>query len=165
MRALYAFMRAITCLNSWVGRISAYLIIPIFLLILAEVFMRYLFGAPAVWTNELSQLTFGVYAIIAGGYLAIDNSHVNVDIVHDQFPPAAGADRCPDLDDVLHLPRRTALFRGISRAGIYGDLGALPIGLESLYLASQAHDSGGSCAAVAARHRQASKRYSHSCWR
>jgi len=96
MRALYAFMRAITCLNRWVGRISAYLIIPIFLLILAEVFMRYLFGAPAVWTNELSQLTFGVYAIIAGGYLAIDNGHVNVDIVHDQFPPRLRA-----LIDVL----------------------------------------------------------------
>lgn len=96
MRALYALMRAITCLNVWVGRISAYLIIPIFLLILAEVFMRYLFGAPAVWTNELSQLIFGVYAILAGGYLAVDNGHVNVDIIHTRFPPRARA-----LVDVL----------------------------------------------------------------
>lgn len=86
MRALYAFMRAITCLNEWVGRITAYLIIPIFFLILTEVFMRYLFDAPAVWTNELSQLIFGVYAIMAGGYLAISNGHVNVDIIHSKFP-------------------------------------------------------------------------------
>lgn len=91
MRALYALMRAITCLNEWVGRCATYLIIPIFLLILAEVFMRYLFGAPAVWTNELSQLLFGVYAIMAGGYIAITNEHVNVDIVHSKFPPRTRA--------------------------------------------------------------------------
>jgi TRAP-type mannitol/chloroaromatic compound transport system permease small subunit len=86
MRALYALMCAITCLNEWVGRVTAYLIIPVFFLILAEVFMRYLFGAPAVWTNELAQLVFGVYAVMAGGYLAITNGHVNVDIIHSKFP-------------------------------------------------------------------------------
>lgn len=86
MRTLYAVMRAITCVNEWVGRVTAYLILPIFLLILAEVFLRYWLGAPAIWTNELSQLIFGVYVIMGGGYLAITDGHVNVDIIHSRFP-------------------------------------------------------------------------------
>lgn len=91
MRALYGFMRAVTGLNKWIGQAVAYLIIPIFFLILTEVFMRYMFGAPAVWTNEFAQLLFGAYAVLAGGYIATTNDHVNVDIVHDKFSPRTQA--------------------------------------------------------------------------
>lgn len=87
MRALYAVMRAISRLNNWVGNGVAYLIAPIFFLMLAEVFLRYLLGAPAVWTNELSQLLFGAYAVLGGGYLAVSNDHVSVDILHSKLSP------------------------------------------------------------------------------
>ncbi|NLO80384.1 MAG: TRAP transporter small permease subunit [Xanthomonadaceae bacterium] len=91
MRALFGLLRLITCLNVWVGKITAFFVVPIFLLILIEVFMRYFLGAPAVWTNELAQLIFGVYSIMAGGYLAVSNGHVNVDIVYARFPERARA--------------------------------------------------------------------------
>lgn len=86
MRALFIFMRTVTRVNSWIGTGVAYLIGPIFLLMLAEVFLRYLMGSPAVWTNELSQLLFGAYAVLAGGYIAITSGHVSVDILHSKLP-------------------------------------------------------------------------------
>lgn len=91
MRALYVFMRAVTRINEWVGTKISYLILPMFVLLLAEVFLRYFLGAPAVWTNELAQLLFGVYAVLAGGYLLASHGHANVDLLYNTFPPRARA--------------------------------------------------------------------------
>ncbi|EZQ18387.1 TRAP transporter small permease subunit [Halopseudomonas bauzanensis] len=86
MRAISAFMNGVTKVNEWVGRILAYLVIPIFVFILIEVFLRYLFNAPTVWTNELTQMLFGLYAVLSGGYILAHRGHVNVDIFHATLP-------------------------------------------------------------------------------
>ncbi|ANW00907.1 TRAP transporter small permease subunit [Bradyrhizobium icense] len=77
--------RAITLANVWVARLAASLIAPMFLLLLAEVITRYVVGSAAIWTAELAQLIFGVYAVIAGGYLLVERAHVNVDIVYGKL--------------------------------------------------------------------------------
>jgi TRAP-type mannitol/chloroaromatic compound transport system permease small subunit len=77
--------RTITRLNVWVGWIAAWLIVPMFLLLMADVIMRYVVGNAAIWTAELAQLLFGVYAVIAGGYLLVERAHVNVDIIYGKF--------------------------------------------------------------------------------
>ncbi|NIQ98383.1 MAG: ABC transporter substrate-binding protein, partial [Desulfuromonadales bacterium] len=61
--------RAITRFNRWIGRWASLAVLIIFVFLLADVIMRYLVGQPTVWTAELATLIFGVYAIIAGGYL------------------------------------------------------------------------------------------------
>jgi TRAP-type mannitol/chloroaromatic compound transport system permease small subunit len=86
MRPLFAFMRGITWLNERVGRFAAYFILAIFVLLFAEVLLRYFFRTPTVWTNELAQLLFGAYAVLSGGYLLARGGHVNVDIVYSAFP-------------------------------------------------------------------------------
>lgn len=80
--------RAITQLNIRIAYAAAWLIAPIFLLLMADVIMRYLVGSAAVWTAEFAQLIFGVYAVIAGGYLLVERAHVNVDIIYGRFSPA-----------------------------------------------------------------------------
>lgn len=87
MRAISAFMNGVTRLNDFVGRMVAYLIIPIFAFLILEVFLRYLFNAPTVWTNELTQMLFGAYAVLSGGYILAHRGHVNVDIFHARFGP------------------------------------------------------------------------------
>ncbi|RED42079.1 TRAP-type mannitol/chloroaromatic compound transport system permease small subunit [Rhodopseudomonas thermotolerans] len=88
---MLSFARAITRLNYWVAMIAAWLIAPIFLLLMADVIMRYVVGSAAIWTAELAQLVFGVYAVIAGGYLLAERAHVNVDIIYGRFSPAQKA--------------------------------------------------------------------------
>lgn len=74
--------RFITQTNLWIGKAAAWLILPMFLALLADVIMRYLIGTATIWTSELAQLIFGFYAVIAGGYLMVERGHVNVDIVY-----------------------------------------------------------------------------------
>lgn len=91
MRALSAFMTGVTRLNDFVGRCIAWLVAGMFVLLLLEVGLRYLFNSPAVWTNELTQMLFGVYAVMAGGYIMAHRGHVNVDLLHSKLPPRVRA--------------------------------------------------------------------------
>lgn len=76
---------AITRLNVWIASVIAWLIVPMFLLLMADVIMRYVVGSAAIWTAEFAQLIFGVYAVICGGYLLVERAHVNVDILYGRF--------------------------------------------------------------------------------
>tara|TARA_Y100000815_G_scaffold227633_1_gene216293 strand:- start:865 stop:1428 length:564 start_codon:yes stop_codon:yes gene_type:complete len=82
-----SFARAITSLNRWIGRIAAWVVIPLFLLLLCDVVMRYFAGRPLIWTSETAQLVFAVYGTIAGGWLLAERGHVNVDIFYGTFSP------------------------------------------------------------------------------
>ncbi|MCB1411971.1 MAG: TRAP transporter small permease subunit [Xanthobacteraceae bacterium] len=83
--------RTITWINTWCARIAAWLILPIFVLLMADVIMRYVVGSAAIWTAEFAQLIFGVYAVIAGGYLLVERGHVNVDILYGRYSPTRKA--------------------------------------------------------------------------
>ncbi len=85
MRAISAFMTGVTRLNEMVGRWISYLVLFMFLILLLAVGCRYLLSSPISWANELTQYLFGVYAIMAGGYLLAHNAHVNVDLLHNRF--------------------------------------------------------------------------------
>lgn len=87
MTILIATARAITGLNTLVGRATAMLVLVMFVLLFAEVLFRYLWRTPTVWTGELSQMLFGAYALLGGGYLLARGAHVNVDLVYASLPP------------------------------------------------------------------------------
>jgi len=53
-----------------------------FVLILGEVISRYVFNSPTTWANELTQLIFGVYSMVSGGFILRSKGHVNVDILY-----------------------------------------------------------------------------------
>src|SRR5690554_4175761 len=82
MSVLTAFISGVTRLNDFVGRWIALLVFAMFAFLLLEVGFRYLLNAPTVWTNELTQMLFGVYAVMSGGYIMAHRGHVNVDLLH-----------------------------------------------------------------------------------
>ena len=85
MQAIIAVLRGITRLNDFIGRWVALLILVIFALLIAEIAFRYVLGAPMVWTGELTQMVFGVYAVLSGGYILAHGGHVNVDLIYTRF--------------------------------------------------------------------------------
>ena len=88
---MFAALRGITRFNDWLGRGVALLLLVIFALLMAEVFFRYVAGAPKVWTGELTQMLFGIYAVLSGGYILAHAGHVNVDILYGRLPMRAKA--------------------------------------------------------------------------
>ncbi|WP_148861260.1 TRAP transporter small permease subunit [Marinobacter fonticola] len=91
MRALTAFMNGVTRLNDFIGRWVALLVFAMFVFLLLEVGFRYLLNSPTVWTNELTQMLFGIYAIMSGGYIMAHRGHVNVDLLYSHLGPRVQA--------------------------------------------------------------------------
>ena len=85
-----AFVRAvlirINALNAHVGRVSRYMILPLIAIVCWEVLMRYAFGKPTVWAQELSGMIFAAYFLVGGAYTQQHNAHVNVDVLHSRLP-------------------------------------------------------------------------------
>jgi TRAP-type mannitol/chloroaromatic compound transport system permease small subunit len=85
MNRLTAILNAVDGINDWVGKVLSVGVLFMFFLVLIEVIRRYFFNSPTVWGNELTQLTFGVYAVLGGGYVLRWGGHVNVDIFYGRF--------------------------------------------------------------------------------
>ena len=91
MSILNSILKSIDAINDWLGKRISLLILIIFALLLMEVIRRYVFNAPTVWANELTQMLFGAFGILAGGYILRWGGHVSVDIVQSRLPKKARA--------------------------------------------------------------------------
>ena len=96
MRILLTALNFVDAFNDRLGRILSYAVLLMFVLVLSEVIRRYVFNSPTVWGTELTQLTFGLYSVLAGGYILRWGGHVHVDILYDRFSP-----RLKALADIL----------------------------------------------------------------
>ena len=99
MSLLKAFLKFINAVNDKVGYLLSYFLFFFFALLFLEVILRYFFNSPTVWANELAQMFFGAYAILAGGYILRSGGHVNVDILYSRLPKKsrAASVRCHSL--------------------------------------------------------------------
>lgn len=87
MGAVTAFARTVTTVNLWVARILCWVVLLLFVLLLWDALVRYFADSPVQWSQQLSRLVFGVYAILGGGYLLARREHVNVDLFYANFSP------------------------------------------------------------------------------
>lgn len=79
--------RAIDALNEKVGLYSSYLILPLIIVVVYEVIMRYVFDAPTSWAFEATTFIYGIHFMLAlgDGYRA--NSHVCIDVFEARMSP------------------------------------------------------------------------------
>jgi TRAP-type mannitol/chloroaromatic compound transport system permease small subunit len=85
------FLKAIDRTNELVGKAISFLMLPLIAVIVYEIFVRYVLNSPTIWAFDVSQMIYGVYVILAGGFLQQRNGHVNVDILHNRFKPRTKA--------------------------------------------------------------------------
>jgi TRAP-type mannitol/chloroaromatic compound transport system permease small subunit len=78
-------MDVIDWINDRAGNYLSLFVLFFFVLLLLEVIRRYLLNSPTVWANELSQMLFGTYVVLSGGYILREGGHVNVDILYSRF--------------------------------------------------------------------------------
>lgn len=72
----------IDLISEWVGRVSAWLIMALVLLVGYDVMMRYLFSSGAVMIQELEWHLFGMIFLLGAAYTLKYDDHVRVDILY-----------------------------------------------------------------------------------
>lgn len=86
---LKSFVRAVDAFNLFVGRVASYAMIPLFLVVCYEVFMRKLFNMPTVWAFEVTIYLYGFnYMMAMAATLCLDR-HVRIDVITLQLSPKA----------------------------------------------------------------------------
>ena len=66
--------------NEKFGFYSSYLVLPLIIVVVFEVFMRYAFNAPTSWAFELTVYLYGVHFCFALAYAHKHNTHVAIDV-------------------------------------------------------------------------------------
>lgn len=79
-------IKRIETISEWSGRIAAWMIIPMILIIVYTAFMRYVVHDTPNWGFEISIFVYGIHFILGGAYTLKENSHVNVDILLQRLP-------------------------------------------------------------------------------
>lgn len=85
MKAIEAYLRFTDWLNAKFAYIVAFLIVPMLIIMIWEIMMRYVFNSPSHWAYEISLFVFGAYIVLGGAYTHLTGSHVNVDIIWGQL--------------------------------------------------------------------------------
>ncbi len=70
----------------FVGRITMILIVSMTIVMLYEVFLRYVFEAPTLWANELTLWIAGFVFLLSGLYAMQQRCHIRIFLLYDVVP-------------------------------------------------------------------------------
>jgi TRAP-type mannitol/chloroaromatic compound transport system permease small subunit len=83
---LKKFVHAVDAVNNFIGRIAAYMMIPLTFVVFYEVFMRKLFNMPTMWVFETTVYLYGFNFMMAMGVTMLYDKHIRIDIITLQLP-------------------------------------------------------------------------------
>ncbi|HXR57489.1 MAG TPA: TRAP transporter small permease subunit [Casimicrobiaceae bacterium] len=97
-------------ISTWSGKLSAWLIIVLMLVVCIEVFKRYMLNAPTAWIYDLNNMLYGTLFMMCGAYTLAQNGHVRGDFLYSSFRPRTQAALDLALYVVFFLPGIVALI-------------------------------------------------------
>jgi TRAP-type mannitol/chloroaromatic compound transport system permease small subunit len=86
-------------ISTFVGKLAAWLIIGLMLLVCIEVFKRYALNAPTAWIFDASNMLYGSLFMLCGAYTLAQNGHVRGDFLYSSMKPRTQA----SLDLILYI--------------------------------------------------------------
>jgi TRAP-type mannitol/chloroaromatic compound transport system permease small subunit len=78
-------------LSTWLGKIFAWSIVGLTLMITWEVFSRYVLNRPHDWALDAQIMMYGTLFMMAGAYTLAKNGHVRGDVLYGFFKPRTQA--------------------------------------------------------------------------
>ena len=78
-------IRWIDTINLWVGRLVCFLVLPLFCVMVYEVFVRYVFVAPTSWAYDLSRMIAGSLFMLGAAYALSKGVHIRADFLYRNF--------------------------------------------------------------------------------
>lgn len=96
---LKRFVDICDIISEWSGRIFCLGEYGILVIMLYQVFARYILKAPAFWTSDISLYIFGAIGVMSGAYLLKNHEHIKVDLIYSMYPKRARA----FVDCVIYL--------------------------------------------------------------
>ena len=84
---LRLYSRYIDKLSQIIGNVVCYLTLVCIVVVLYEVFMRFVVSESQVWTTEMTAFLFGPLFALAGPYTLLNKGHVAMDLFYRTWSP------------------------------------------------------------------------------
>ena len=76
---------AIDTFSLWIGRVVAWLTVPLMAAMVYEVFARYYFTAPTLWAYDISRMVYGAMFILGSAYALSKGVHIRSDFIYRKW--------------------------------------------------------------------------------
>lgn len=86
-------------ISTWAGKVCAWLIMILMLVVCVEVFKRYILNAPTAWIFDLDNMLYGTLFMMCGAYTLAQDAHVRGDFLYGSMKPRTQA----TLDLILYI--------------------------------------------------------------
>jgi len=96
-------------ISTWFGKGFAWLIVVLMLLVVIEVFKRYILNAPTAWVFDASNMLYGTLFMMGGAYTLSQDGHVRGDFLYGSMKPRKQAAIDLVLFGLFFLPGVMAL--------------------------------------------------------
>jgi TRAP-type mannitol/chloroaromatic compound transport system permease small subunit len=90
---------AVDRFSTWIGKLFAWAVVALTVLISAEVFSRYALNKPHAWVLDAQIMLYGTLFMTAGAYTLSKAGHVRGDVLYGFFRPRTQA----AIDGVLYI--------------------------------------------------------------
>ena len=97
-------------LSTWVGKIFAWLLVVLMIVVCVEVFKRYILNAPTAWIFDLENMLYGTLFMMCGAYTLAQNAHVRGDFLYSSMRPRMQASLDLFLYILFFIPGIAALI-------------------------------------------------------
>jgi len=69
-------------ISTWAGKLTAWLIIALMLVVCVEVFKRYILNSPDAWIYDINNMMYGTLFMMCGAYTLAQDAHVRGDFLY-----------------------------------------------------------------------------------
>ncbi|HEY7238518.1 MAG TPA: TRAP transporter small permease subunit [Burkholderiales bacterium] len=77
--------------SDWSGKVFAWLIMVLTIVVSVEVFKRYILNAPTAWIFDLDSMLYGTLFMMCGAYTLSQDAHVRGDFLYSNMKPRTQA--------------------------------------------------------------------------
>lgn len=81
------FLNTVDAISEKTGRVVGWIAVPMILALIYEVFARYVFHSPTIWSYEITYMIYGTHFLLGAAYTLRVKGHIRIDLVYMRFSP------------------------------------------------------------------------------
>jgi TRAP-type mannitol/chloroaromatic compound transport system permease small subunit len=75
-------VKLIDKISGWTGALSAWIVIPLMVVVIIDVFQRHILNAPTRWGYDVLWMLFSAQFLLGGAFTLLRKGHIRIDIVY-----------------------------------------------------------------------------------